>query len=222
MSAIRYTHIYIYTHIHIYTRAYIFTVFRVRILAWWIVEKRQEQWKIADRKYSIRHDWTLTSAREPTLSAPHRGSTRWCPTWAQTLLHFYHGRARTRYSDKHRLEMLKDRKNFNENPRPSAARPNVPFNSSSASVFFSFFSFFRFSVFRFFFFFASPLAVPTHPPTATSLPVSLPFSRPSLSPSFSPSRPLSLSPPFLLFLFHSLRFGPRAVRCGRTQKIYIC
>lgn len=129
-------------------------------------------------------------ARAYPVDAASREHTAVPPTWAQTLLHFYHGRARTRYSDKHRLEMLKDRKNFNENPRPSAARPNVPFNSSSASVFFSFFSFFRFFVFSFFFFCFAPRCPP---PTVSlslfsSLLSSLSLSSPSLcrSPSFSP------------------------------------
>lgn len=157
-------------------------------------------------------------ARAYPVDAASREHTAVPPTWAQTLLHFYHGRARTRYSDKHRLEMLKDRKNFNENPRPSAARPNVPFNSSSASVFF--FLFFLFSFFRFFvfFFLLRPSLSPTH--RRPRLPVSLLLS-PLLSLPFLPLS-LSLSLLFSFFLFHSLRFGPRAVRCGRTQKIYIC
>lgn len=161
--------------------------------------KSDGQWEIAARKYSIRHDWTLISARAYTVDGASRAVR------AQSLLHFYHGRARTRYSDKHRLEMLKDRKNFNENPRPSAARPNVPFNSSSASVFSFFFPCFN------------PTPRRLLPPcTAVSLSPTL--SAASLSTSLSLS--LSFYPSLALF-FHSLRFGPRAVRRAAGHRKYI-
>ena len=117
-------------------------------------------------------------------------------------------------------------------PDHQAARPNVPFNSSSTSVFLLFlFFFFSFFSFLFFYFIllhptlCPPPPAPPDPDDYVSLSLPVPcslFSFPALSHPLSLSLSLALSL-FLFFFFHSLRFGSRAVRCcGRTQKIYIC